>query len=119
MKIPWKPLIMVALHKKGGFSTFQEIYSDFQVGIFNSFPDCLAVKKSNPVKFTHPLRSALTYLRKRGLAENPKRGLWKLSPAGHLEVAHIQARVSQTHPQMSNVPLHQLIDSLGPFEESI
>ena len=110
MKIPWKPLIMVALHKKGGASTLQEIYSDFQVGVAKTY---------SQEKFTRQIRPALEYLRKRGLTENPKRGFWKLSPGGHLEVAHMQARVSQVHPQMSTVPLHLLIEALRPFEESI
>jgi hypothetical protein len=119
MKIPWKPLVMVALHRRGGSSTLHEIYSDFQAGVFIPLPDNLIAKKYTQAKFTRHIRPALTYLRNRGLTENPKRGFWKLSAGGHLEVAHMQARVSQTHPQMSSVPLHLLIEALTPFEESI
>ena len=110
MKIPWKPLIMVALHKRGGSSTLQEIYSDFQVGV---------VKMYSQEKFTRHVRPALAYLKKRGLTENPKRGFWKLSPGGYLEVARIQERVSKIHPQMSTVPLHLLTEALRPFDDSI
>src|SRR6266446_4504914 len=110
LKIPWKPLVMVALHKRGGSSTLDEIYSDFRAGV---------VKTYNQEKFTRQIRPALAYLRNRGLTENPKRGLWKLSPGGYLEVARIQERVSKAHPQMSTVPLHLLIEALRPFDESI
>ena len=110
LKIPWKPLIMVALHKRGGSSTIDNIYSDFRTG---------AVKTYSQERFTRQIRPALAYLKNRGLTENPKRGLWKLSPGGYVEVARIQERVSKTHPQMSTVPLHLLIEALRPFDESI
>jgi hypothetical protein len=110
LKIPWKPLIMVALHKRGGSSTLDKIYSDFRAGV---------VKTYSQEKFTRQIRPALAYLRNRGLIENPKRGLWKLSPGGYLEVARIQERLSKAHPKMSTVPLHLLIEALRPFDESI
>jgi hypothetical protein len=110
LKIPWKPLVMIALHKRGGSSTLLEIYSDFRTGV---------VKTYSQEKFARQIRPALSYLRKRGLTENPKRGLWRLSPGGYLEVARIQERVSKTHPQISTVPLHLLIEALRPFDDSI
>lgn len=101
---------MVALHKRGGSSPLEQIYLDFRAGV---------VKTYSQEKFTRQVRPALRYLRKRGLTENPKRGFWKLSPGGYVEVARIQERVSKTHPQMSTVPLHLLIEALRPFDESI